>query len=859
MAETNKNGGKGVNNYFKTKIKNLENENNQLKSEILKLTNDKNTNIIEYYLRLRTDLINEIENLTQSNEYEKLNYMTEKKRLEGELENLTSKLLEITKEKNELQLQKQKLSRQDKNENDSSKFGTSKTISEQYIPTERDTIVTTMRNAMNTASTENEETDNKTKNKNEFTFKKIKKEIIISDEKDEKILSLEEQIRSLQGTITQLEFNEKDYKNKITQLENQIESITINSKDEISSWKTKYNSILTANKSLCSQYEEVLETKIKNYKKEMETNKYELEKKIINLEKLLVHKENDIKSLSEMNLNFNAKKDEEINSLKNQIKTQQSNYEIMFKLYNDHLQKMTNNLNNMKKLYFTRETEFINITNYYINLVNEYSKPLNDNNEVKNKIEKQFHIQSNEIIDLHNQVESLSKEINDIQNDNLDYKPKMRMKLTQTIKAYDEQIKQIVNVHKDLGDNLKILTEFSKKIDDRLNLFNSIIEDNKSLTTKNNVLESKLKMYDTDGKDKEIAVLKELNMKMQKELDVKNQLLSEYDEMFKHFDTKTASPYDEVIIKLKGEISRLNAQVLNLTKCKDTIEKYYQNELKNLLNKLSSMKLQNEELMNTIKKMENDYMGKKETLLNLWMLEFQEFKDNLLSVESIQNIINNFSVQGNELTKHKEYLCNEELFQLRQEIKGKDDAFESLKKIHADEILKKDKIINNYKTTIDNKVKTFEELISNKKKEIDALTKDTEEREKFNVRREELNKKEMENWEEQKKELEKISHDQMELKQGQVFHLKEEISHLEKEISTIKSQHDTLYIQTIQQFEEQMKLIKDREDFTIKQLENLQDQFDTYKEEKERVIKVLKIENQQLTNLNLLLSNKQKN
>ena len=43
-----------------------------------------------------------------------------------------------------------------------------------------------------------------------------------------------------------------------------------------------------------------------------------------------------------------------------------------------------NNLNNMKKLYFTRETEFINITNYYINLVNEYSKPLNDNNEVKN-------------------------------------------------------------------------------------------------------------------------------------------------------------------------------------------------------------------------------------------------------------------------------------------------------------------------------------------------------------------------------------------------------------------------------------------------------------------------------------------
>ena len=47
----------------------------------------------------------------------------------------------------------------------------------------------------------------------------------------------------------------------------------------------------------------------------------------------------------------------------------------------------------------------------------------------------------------------------------------------------------------------------------------------------------KIKKLHLQGKnDKEIAVLKELNMKMQKELDVKNQLLSEYDEMFKHLD-----------------------------------------------------------------------------------------------------------------------------------------------------------------------------------------------------------------------------------------------------------------------------------------------------------------------------------
>ena len=41
-------------------------------------------------------------------------------------------------------------------------------------------------------------------------------------------------------------------------------------------------------------------------------------------------------------------------------------------------------------------------------------------------------------------------------------------------------------------------------------------------------------------------------------------------------------------------------------------------------------------------------------------------------------------------------------------------------------------------------------------------------------------------------------------------------------------------------------------------MENLQEHFDVYKEEKERVFKVLKMENEQLYNLNLLLGKKQK-
>lgn len=842
----------GVKSYFNGKIKKLESENTQLKNELLRLTEDKNKNMIEYYLRLRSDLINEIESLKQSSEYAQMNFNSEKETLKKEIENLSAKLLEATKEKNILKTEIQK---QNKNV-DSPKIISINTISEQNVATESNTIQNTLRNVntiTNTISSENEE-----ENQNN-TIKRAKTIANNApDVKEEKIQSLEEQIRNLQIQLTQSDFVIKDKTDKITKLQNELLQHEEKSNFEIDNWKTRYNSILTANKSLCEKYDNLLEEKIKNYKFSMESNKYDLEKKIMHLEQVLSHKEKELNSLVESSGDLVNAKDVNINDLKNQLKNQQSNYEIMFKMYNEHLQKMTTNLNNMKKLYFTRETEFINITNYYINMVNEYSKPMKDSEDIRNKIESQYKLQSEEIQNLHKQIEELTKELNIATNENLDYKPKTRMKLTQTIKQYDEKIAKVVEVHNNLGEKLKVLTDFSTKLDEKLNLFNTIIEDNKALVEKNNVLECKLKMNDNDGNAKEILLLKEKVFKLEKENSVKSSLIKEYDEMFKNFDAKASTSYDEVALKLKGEISRLNSQVLNLTKCKDNIEKFYQTELKTLLSKLTELHERNGDLVNTIKKMENDYTGKKETILNLWMLEFKEFKENLLCVENIQSIVNNFNIAGSELTKHKEYLCNEELFMLRQEIKSKDDSIEKLKAEHKKENEQNEQIISNYKSTIDNKVLMYNTLIENKNKELEALIKDKEYRDNFNKRKEELNEKEMENWEEQRKELEKISADQMDLKQGEVKHLKVEIEHLEADIEKMRSEHDEKYAQALTMFEEQIKLVKDREDFTIRQLENLQEQFDAYKEEKERIIKVLKMENEQLNNLNLLLGKKQK-
>jgi hypothetical protein len=54
-------------------------------------------------------------------------------------------------------------------------------------------------------------------------------------------------------------------------------------------------------------------------------------------------------------------------------------------------------------------------------------------------------------------------------------------------------------------------------------------------------------------------------------------------------------------------------------------------------------------------------------------------------------------------------------------------------------------------------------------------------------------------------------------------------------------------------FDDQIKLIKDREIYINNQYDNLKEEYDIYKDEKERIIKVIKMELEQLKDKNILL------
>lgn len=79
--------------------------------------------------------------------------------------------------------------------------------------------------------------------------------------------------------------------------------------------------------------------------------------------------------------------------------------------------------------------------------------------------------------------------------------------------------------------------------------------------------------------------------------------------------------------------------------------------------------------------MENDYFGKKESIFHFWMLEFEEFKEKLLSINELKNIVNKFDAKSDDLKVLQTNVFEEELMYLRQEAQNKENNEENFKRV----------------------------------------------------------------------------------------------------------------------------------------------------------------------------------
>ena len=553
------------------------------------------------------------------------------------------------------------------------------------------------------------------------------------------IADLEERIKLLESALYQKNeelnnVNQDSGKSK-AETNSEVEKLL----KEIEQWKQKYVLVLSGKKTLSQEFQELYETQSDNYRKTSEKTIYELEKKIHLLEKMNEKYEEDFERLSKMSAETENTRQSEIEGLKAYIRSLIDHYEHLYRHYEDNLKSLTKQIDSMRQLYAARETEFINITSYYTETIKDYSKAVIDISNPSNikLLEDNFGVQAKELEQLRKKSETLIKELSDLRLEYLEARPKMRQSVQGAMDNYEKNIDNIIEHHTSLEGKLDQIFQFMDFFQNKFVFFSSLIEDNKKAQEQINQLECDLKMIDLESREKQMFELREEISTLQRELEIKSNLISQYEVELPRYQeqvnssartTKTVreNAPDDTVFKLKTEIALLKNQIAGLTKGKDGIEKFYQVELRNMMNKVNEKNDKIEELLSIIRKLENDFRGKKETTFNLWSLEFKEFKESLITITDIKILIDKFKVMGEELNAHKDRVYSEELYLLRQEVKAKDDFAAQLKKAFETDRASLQELIHNYRNTIEEKIRAYDMLVNQKNLELNGLLNEKE-------------------------------------------------------------------------------------------------------------------------------------
>lgn len=107
---------------------------------------------------------------------------------------------------------------------------------------------------------------------------------------------------------------------------------------------------------------------------------------------------------------------------------------------------------------------------------------------------------------------------------------------------------------------------------------------------------------------------------------------------------------------------------------------------------------------------------------------------------------------------------------------------------------------------------------------------------------------------EQKEQIKMFLNQHNETKNKEIITLKNQVQILQKEIEETNKSNDKNISNILASVESQIAILKDREIFNLKQMQSTEEKFRSFKDEKERVVSLLRDENKNLKKNNEALS-----
>ena len=805
-------------------VKQLEDENQNLYSQIIQMGSKKNKQSLEYYVRLRKDLMAEKSKLVT-----KLSTLESEKALENQ--KISEKMAFLKKKLDELN-----------NENKQLKSQIEQSKNEHEI---KSNIVS----------------KRKVELKNEINQEQIKE--------------LENEASTLMNKLNEKESIQQSQKEKIEEIQMRLGNLQEIMGAKISDIQLQYNNVYSASKENEENFNKLYEDKTNNLKDNIQSNKYQLEKKLVQSKNLIdnIQKEKDI--LNNLYLSDVQIKETEINNLKNSLNNINNIYNSFAKLCGENNEKIKNNIKQMKEIYMDRENQMLEASKLYINSMNNYTGAIKEAGNNKNLIDSDLienQVLTNKLQEkkkkLENEISELSNEKQEVVGDNIDT-------IKSKISSINENINNLTQKQNDFGTKIKKVNDFNIFLNKNNNIItsltNSIEKNKKNKETLQN------KMNKLNITDESIENLRNKLKKLEQDNATKDESIKKYEKMFEdviqNFGEQEGIRTD-VLKRLGKQISNYKAQIDKLLESKDNMENFYQNEIKTLKETTEFLTKENEELKKASQELDNE-SSNNQKMNELCTQEYTTFKETLKSILDIGNKIPDFDKSSEEIKNTRNNLLSDELLKTKENIKLKNKEIKELKgSIYENtnrssiksvksqtSTLNKKKIqnsgneLNQLIKNIKLKVTIYNSLVNKKKKEVDGLESHIKLIKDYNT----FAKKSGEN-QELLCEENKIMTDEMindfnglnQLEQE----LKGEVDFLNQKLISNRDNHENNLAIIQNNANSQLNSIKERESYIVKQSEQITDGLKKVANQKKEAVDILKIENQQLKNRNYIINTK---
>ena len=805
-------------------VKQLEDENQNLYSQIIQMGSKKNKQSLEYYVRLRKDLMAEKSKLVT-----KLSTLESEKALENQ--KISEKMAFLKKKLDELNNENKQLKSQ---------------IEQSKKEHEKKSNIVSKR---------------KVELKNEIN--------------EEQIKELENEASTLMNKLNEKESIQQSQKEKIEEIQMRLGNLQEIMGAKISDIQLQYNNVYSASKENEENFNKLYEDKTNNLKDNIQSNKYQLEKKLVQSKNLIdnIQKEKDI--LNNLYLSDVQIKETEINNLKNSLNNINNIYNSFAKLCGENNEKIKNNIKQMKEIYMDRENQMLEASKLYINSMNNYTGAIKEAGNNKNLIDSDLienQVLTNKLQEkkkkLENEISELSNEKQEVVGDNIDT-------IKSKISSINENINNLTQKQNDFGTKIKKVNDFNIFLNKNNNIItsltNSIEKNKKNKETLQN------KMNKLNITDESIENLRNKLKKLEQDNATKDESIKKYEKMFEdviqNFGEQEGIRTD-VLKRLGKQISNYKAQIDKLLESKDNMENFYQNEIKTLKETTEFLTKENEELKKASQELDNESLNNQK-MNEICTQEYTTFKETLKSILDIGNKIPDFDKSSEEIKNTRNNLLSDELLKTKENIKLKNKEIKELKgsiyentnrssiksvKSQASTLNKKkiqnggnelNQLIKNIKL----KVTIYNSLVNKKKKEVDGLESHIKLIKDYNT----FAKKSGEN-QELLCEENKIMTDEMindfnglnQLEQE----LKGEVDFLNQKLISNRDNHENNLAIIQNNANSQLNSIKERESYIVKQSEQITDGLKKVANQKKEAVDILKIENQQLKNRNYIINTK---